>query len=103
MYICPGHTVTKKKKGQITQENEYDVPQESINCHQYDALGSDDIGRNNSRTDGKQIFQHQLSQQSQQSMQEPVYHDIATRQTTSETNIITQRNNNIRKSQITVV
>jgi len=100
MYICPGHTVTKKKMGQFTQENEYDVPQESISVRQYDTINADNVQRNNSRTDEKQIFQHQLSQRS---MQEPVYHDIVTRQSTSETNIITQRNNNIRKPEITVV
>jgi hypothetical protein len=87
-------------KGQITHENEYDVPGEIINGRQYDTINGDDVQRKNSGTDQKQIFQHQLSQRS---MQEPVYHDIATRQTTSETNIITQRNSNIRKSDITVV
>ena len=86
--------------GQFTQEHEYDVPQESTNGRQYDTINADDVQRNNSRTDQKQIFQHQLSQQS---MQEPVYHDIATRSLPSETNIITQRNSNIRKSDITVV
>ena len=100
LYICPGHTVTQKKMGQFTQEHEYDVPQESTNGRQYDTINADDVQRNNSRTDQKQIFQHQLSQQS---MQEPVYHDIATRSPPSETNIITQRNSNIRKSDITVV
>ena len=100
MYICPGHTVTQKKMGQFTQEHEYDVPQESTNGRQYDTINADDVQRNSRRTDEKQIFQHQPSQQS---MQEPVYHDIATRPTTSETNIIIQRNNNIRKSEITVV
>ena len=100
MYICPGHTVTKKKMGQFTQENEYDSPQESISVHQYDTINADDVQQNNRRTDENQIFQHQPSQQS---MQEPVYHDIATRPTTSETNIIIQRNSNIRKSEITVV
>ena len=100
MYICPGHTVTKMKKGKITQENEYDVPQESSNGRQYDTLDSGNVQRNNSRTDEKKIFEHQLSQRS---MQEPVYHDIATLQTTAETNVTTQRNSNVRKSEITDV
>jgi len=96
MYICPGHTVTKIKG----QESEYDVPEENRNSRQYDTLASDDFQRNNSRTDEKQILQLELSQRS---MQEPVYHDIAAMQTTSEADTIIQRNNNIRKSQITVV
>jgi hypothetical protein len=51
MYICPGHTVTQKKMGQFTQENEYDSPQESISVRQYDTINADDVQRNSRRTD----------------------------------------------------